>query len=73
MSGKTIVILGGGIGGLVVANELQRLVHPEHRIVFLFYQYDAVFRRHKVPQLIGGYKPANTAPKNHYRLRSHDS
>ena len=35
MGGKTIVILGGGVGGLVVANELRRLVHPEHRVVLI--------------------------------------
>jgi sulfide:quinone oxidoreductase len=35
MAVKTIVILGGGVGGLVAANELRRLVHPEHRIVLI--------------------------------------
>ncbi len=35
MAAKTIVILGGGVGGLVAANELRRLVHPEHRIVLI--------------------------------------
>ena len=35
MAVKTIVILGGGVGGLVAANELQRLVHSEHRIVLI--------------------------------------
>jgi len=35
MAAKMIVILGGGVGGLVAANELRRLVHPEHRIVLI--------------------------------------
>jgi sulfide:quinone oxidoreductase len=35
MAAKTIVILGGGVGGLVAANELQHLVPSEHRIVLI--------------------------------------
>src|SRR4030066_1496486 len=32
MTGKTFLILGGGIGGLVAANELRRLLPDEHRV-----------------------------------------
>ncbi len=35
MSGKTIIILGAGVGGLVAANELRRLLPGEHRIVLV--------------------------------------
>lgn len=35
MNGKTIVILGGGIGGLVAANELWRKLSREHRIILV--------------------------------------
>lgn len=35
MSGKTIVILGGGVGGLVAANELRRLLSRDHRVVLV--------------------------------------
>jgi len=35
MSGKTIIILGAGVGGLVAANQLRQLLPREHRIVLV--------------------------------------
>lgn len=33
--GQTIVIVGGGVGGLVAANELRRLLPAQHRVVLV--------------------------------------
>lgn len=35
MDGKTIAVLGGGVGGLVAANALRRLLPARHRIVLV--------------------------------------
>ena len=35
MAGRTIVVLGGGVGGLVAANRLRRLLRREHRVVLV--------------------------------------
>lgn len=35
MAGKTILVLGGGVGGLVTANELRRRLGKEHRILLV--------------------------------------
>ena len=35
MAGKTIAVLGGGVGGLVAANRLRKLLPREHRIVLV--------------------------------------
>ncbi len=34
-SGKTIVVLGGGIGGVVAASRLRKRLPPEHRVVLV--------------------------------------
>jgi len=35
MAGKTVLILGGGTGGLVAANRLRRMLESEHRVVLV--------------------------------------
>jgi len=33
MAGKTIVVLGGGMGGLAAAQQLRTLLAHEHRVI----------------------------------------
>jgi len=40
---RTVLILGGGIGGLVTASELRRRLHHEHRIVVVEREESFVF------------------------------
>lgn len=42
-SGKTVLILGGGVGGIVAATRLRRLLAPEHRVVLVEKEGDHVF------------------------------
>lgn len=35
MAGRTVAVLGGGVGGLVAANRLRKLLSREHRIVLI--------------------------------------
>jgi sulfide:quinone oxidoreductase len=41
--GKTILVLGGGVGGLVTANELRAKLSKEHRIVLVDREQNFVF------------------------------
>ena len=41
--GKTVLILGGGVGGLVTANELRAKLAKEHRIVVVDRENTFVF------------------------------
>ncbi len=42
-AGKTVLILGGGVGGIVAATRLRRLLGPEHRVVLVEKEADHVF------------------------------
>jgi len=42
-TGKTILILGGGVGGIVAAARLRRLLAPEHRVVLVEKEANHVF------------------------------
>src|SRR5690554_5026382 len=43
MAAQTVVILGGGVGGIVTANLLRRRLDPSHRIVLVDKHAEFVF------------------------------
>lgn len=43
MAGKTILILGGGIGGQVAANVLRKSLHRDHRVILVDRRREFVF------------------------------
>ena len=43
MAGKTVVILGGGVGGLVTANEVRKRLGKEHRVVLVHREARHIF------------------------------
>ena len=44
MAGRTVVVLGGGTGGLVAANELRRRLEPRDRVVVVERQRQHLFQ-----------------------------
>ena len=58
MEGKTIVILGGGFGGLSVANELRRRISPENRIIVIDRKKDFMMGFSNLWVLTGEREPA---------------
>ncbi len=57
MNGKTIVILGGGVGGLVTANELRKKLGREHRVVLVDKEGKHVFSPSFLWLIIGLRQP----------------
>lgn len=53
---KTILILGGGTGGVVTANELRRRLGEEHRIILIDKQKDYVFEPSLLWLMVGERK-----------------
>ncbi|MBM3215067.1 NAD(P)/FAD-dependent oxidoreductase [Candidatus Poribacteria bacterium] len=57
MASRTIVILGGGIGGIVAANELRRELPREHRIVLIERNAEHAFAASFLWVMVGGREP----------------
>ena len=58
MPGKTILILGGGIGGQVAANRLRQLLGREHRIVLVDRERTFTFSPSLLWMIVGARQPA---------------
>ncbi|MFQ5878674.1 MAG: NAD(P)/FAD-dependent oxidoreductase [Dehalococcoidia bacterium] len=58
MAGKTVLILGGGVGGLVAANELRHRLSKEHRIIVVDREREHRFQASYLWLMVGWRKPA---------------
>lgn len=56
--GKTILILGGGVGGLVTANELRRRLGREHRVVLVDRRPQYLYTPSLLWVMVGARHPA---------------
>ncbi len=59
MAGKTILVLGGGVGGLVAASELRKNLGKEHRIVIVDKEGEHIFWPSLLWLQVGLRKPAS--------------
>ena len=57
-SDKTVLILGGGVGGIVAATRLRQLLAPEHRVVLVEKATDHVFSPSLLWLMLGERSPA---------------
>ena len=67
---QTVVILGGGVGGLVAARELRRLLPREHRVVVVDKQREHLFAP-SLLWLLVGQREANAIQRPVKQLERH--
>lgn len=65
MAGKTILILGGGVGGIATANALRRQLPSEHRVVVVDKQPDYVFTPSLLWVMVGWRRPEQITKSLH--------
>ncbi|MDO8587935.1 MAG: FAD-dependent oxidoreductase, partial [Armatimonadota bacterium] len=69
MSTRTVVILGGGVGGLVAADELRRRLPREHRIVLVEKDSQHTFAPSYLWLMTGDRKPEQISAPLHRLVR----
>jgi sulfide:quinone oxidoreductase len=57
MTNKTVLILGGGVGGIITANTLRELLNPEHRVIVVDKQSEYVFTPSLLWVMVGWRQP----------------
>jgi len=69
MAGKTIVILGGGVGGIATANALREQLGVEHRIVVVDKRAEYVFTPSLLWVMVGWRQPEQITKGLHRLVR----
>jgi sulfide:quinone oxidoreductase len=54
---KTVIVLGGGIGGVVAATRLRRLLSRDHRVVLVERESDHLFQPSLLWLMLGWRTP----------------
>lgn len=57
MTGQTVLVLGGGVGGLTAANELRRRLAPHHRVVVVDKRAEHLFTPSLLWLMVGARRP----------------
>ncbi len=69
MNGKTVLILGGGIGGIVTANALRDRLAAEHRVILVDKRMDYVFSPSLLWEMVGRRRPERITKDLHRLVR----
>jgi len=68
MNGKTILILGGGVGGIVTANALRAKLPTEHRIIVIEKNTEYLFTPSLLWVMVGWRRPGKISKSLHRLL-----
>jgi sulfide:quinone oxidoreductase len=69
VDGRTVVVLGGGVGGVTAANELRALLGSDHRVILIEQQRDHVFAPSFLWLMTGDRRPDQVRRKLSTLLR----